>query len=234
MKNETIYLCYSRYKKIETIFMIDETKQHITSRIMQFPSIFIPRVSCHNNEAYIESIFWQYFGGTETPILRIDLIVKEDARNGQIYQIAFVHFKEVAETESIKSLASQLENGESVKFVHSYPWFWILRKNTSKPKVRDMPHVVLKKDEAEIIKTQEELKANKPPRVRQEAWDQFIYAMAEYEEGATKAEAEQVHGLPLKEELKEKKQLPRRHFGGGDAEYESYGEPMDPVYGTWW
>ena len=68
----------------------------------------------------------------------------------------------------------------------------------------------------------------------QEAWDQFIYAMAEYEEGATKAEAEQVHGLPLKEELKEKKRLPRRHFGGGDAEYESYGEPMDPVYGTWW
>ena len=29
MKNETIYLSYSRYKKIETIFMIDETKQHI-------------------------------------------------------------------------------------------------------------------------------------------------------------------------------------------------------------
>ena len=213
--------------------MIDETKQHIKNHAVS--SIFIPRVSCNNDKAYIESIFWHYFGGNETPVSRIDLIVKEDARNGQIYQIAFVHFKEVAETESTQSLASQLENGESVKFVHSYPWFWILRKNTSKPKVRDMPHVVLKKDEAEIIKTQEELKANKPPRVRQEAWDQFIYAMAEYEEGATKAEAEQVHGLPLKEELKEKKQqLPRRHFGGGDAEYESYGEPMCLEYGTWW
>ena len=77
MKNETIYLCYSRYKKIEMIFLIDETKQHITSRIMQFPSIFIPRVSCNNNEAYIESIFWHYFGGNETPISRIDLIGKD-------------------------------------------------------------------------------------------------------------------------------------------------------------
>ena len=160
---------------------------------MLFPSIFIPRVSCNNNEAYIESIFWKYFGGTETPILRIDLIKKQDARSGQNYQIAFVHFKEVAETESIQSLASQLENGESVKFVHNYPWFWILRKNTSKPKVRDMPRVLTKKDEAE-----------------------------------------QVHGLPLKEELKEKKLLPRRHFGGGDADYESYGEPMCLEYGTFW
>ena len=115
MKNETIYLCYSRYKKIEMIFLIDETKQHITSRIMQFPSIFIPGVSFNNNEAYIESIFWRYFGGTETPILRIDLITKQDARSGQNYQIAFVHFKEVAETKSTQSLASQLENGESVK-----------------------------------------------------------------------------------------------------------------------
>ena len=121
---------------------------------MQFPSIFIPRVSCHNDEAYIESIFWHYFGGNETPVSRIDIIMKEDARNGQLYQIAFVHFKEVAETESIQSLASQLEKGESVKFVHSYPWFWILRKNTSTQKVRDMPRVLTKKDEAEIMKAQ--------------------------------------------------------------------------------
>ena len=134
----------------------------------------------------------------------------------------------------LEKAKGQLEKGESVKFVHSYPWFWILRKNTSKSKVRSMPRVLTKKDEAEIIKTQEELKANKPPRVRQEAWDQFIYAMAEYEEGAIKAEAEQVHGLPLKEELKEKKRPPRRHFGGGDAEYESYGEPMCLEYGTFW
>tara|TARA_Y100000992_G_scaffold267818_1_gene206603 strand:- start:2927 stop:3460 length:534 start_codon:yes stop_codon:yes gene_type:complete len=177
---------------------------------MQFPSIFIPRVSCNNDEAYIESIFWHYFGGTETPILRIDLIVKEDARSGQIYQIAFVHFKEVAETESIQSLASQLENGESVKFVHSYPWFWILRKNTSKPKVRGMPRVLTEKDEAEIMKAQEELKAKKAPQEEQKA-----------------KKAPQ-------EEQKGKKRLPRRHFGGGDAEYESYGEPMCLEYGTFW
>ncbi len=161
---------------------------------MQFPSIFIPRVSCNNNEAYIESIFWHYFGGNETPISRIDLIVKEDARSGQIYQIAFVHFKEVAETESIQSLASQLENGESVKFVHSYPWFWILRKNTSKPKVRGMPRVLTEKDEAEIMKAQEELKAKKAPQ----------------------------------EEQKGKKLLPY------DAEFDEYGEPIDPQHGTFW
>jgi hypothetical protein len=116
--------------------------------------------------------------------LRIDLIVKEDARSGQIYQIAFVHFKEVVETESIQNLASQLENGESVKFMHSYPWFWILRKNTSKSKVRSMPRVLTKKDEAEIMKTQEELKENKR--------------------------------LPY------------------DAEYDQYGELIDPEYGTFW
>ena len=199
---------------------------------MLFPSIFIPRVSCHNNEAYIESIFWHHFGGTETPILRIDLIAKEDARSGQIYQIAFVHFKEVAETESIQSLASQLENGESVKFVHSYPWFWILRKNTSKPKVRDMPRVLTKKDEAEIMKAQEEQKGNANRTTSKgqavvEAYDAAITAAKDVVAGWNN------YGVP-QEQQKGKKRLPRRHFGGGDAEYESYGEPMCLEYGTFW
>ena len=193
---------------------------------MLFPSIFIPRVSCHNNEAYIESIFWHYFGGTETPILRIDLIKKQDARSGQIYQIAFVHFKEVAETESIQSLASQLENGESVKFVHNYPWFWILRKNTSKPKVRDMPRVLTKKDEAEIMKAQKEQKGNANRTTSKgqavvEAYDAAITAAKDVVAGWNN------YGVP-QEEQKGKKRLPY------DAEYDQYGEPMDPVYGTWW
>ena len=124
----------------------------------QFPSVFIPRVSGNHNGEYIENVFWAYFGGEECPVARVDLIMKEDARTGHIYQIGFVHFKPMLGTpsEEIATLEAKLESGESIKFMHAHPWYWVLRKNTSKPK-SNRPRVLSEADEAEVKAAQKAL-----------------------------------------------------------------------------
>ena len=143
---------------------MEHTLHNNNNKIMSsfaFPSVFIPRVSGQNDEAYIENIFWAYFGGEESPISRIDLIMKEDNRTGHMYQIAFVHFMAMTNPSAeVMELAAKLDSAESVKFVHSYPWYWILRKNTSKPK-ETRPRVLSEADEAEIKKAQQVLMSKK-------------------------------------------------------------------------
>jgi hypothetical protein len=122
------------------------------------PSVFLPRVSGYHDESYIEQVFWAYFGTPETPIARIDMIPKEDAKTGQMYAIAFVHFQpEMVETDEVSSFRAAMEKDDSVKLVHSYPWYWIIRKNTSSPSSRaSRPRVLSEKDEADIKKAQQE------------------------------------------------------------------------------
>ena len=126
---------------------------------MQIPSAFLPRVSYSHDETYIAEVFWAYFGTEENPVSRVDLIPKEDPRTGQMYGIAFVHFQEnVEETAEVTAFCETLGKNDSVKLVHSYPWYWIIRKNTSSPaakKSQNRPRVLSEKDEASIKEAQQ-------------------------------------------------------------------------------
>jgi hypothetical protein len=126
---------------------------------MQIPSAFLPRVSYSHDEAYIAEVFWAYFGTEQSPVSRVDLIPKEDPRTGQMYAIAFVHFhEEVEETPEVSAYCEKMAKNDSVKLVHSYPWYWIIRKNTSSPagkKTQNRPRVLSEKDEASIKEAQQ-------------------------------------------------------------------------------
>ena len=126
---------------------------------MEFPSIFIPRVTCQTSEQYIKEVF-DYFLCGEC-VKKVDLIIKEDGRTGKMYQIAFVHFTKVPETEETKELKEKLEKGESVMLTYNYPWYWVLRKNTSaERREKGRPRLLSEKDMKEIKAAQELLRCD--------------------------------------------------------------------------
>ena len=126
---------------------------------MDFPSIFIPRVTCQTNDKYIKEVF-NYFLGSEC-VKEVDLIIKEDGRTGKMYQIAFVHFTKVSESKETKELKDKLEKGESVMLTYNYPWYWVLRKNTSaERREKGRPRLLSEKDMKEIKEAQESLRSN--------------------------------------------------------------------------
>ena len=91
----------------------------------------------------------------------MDLIIKEDGRTGKMYQIAFVHFTKVSESEETKELKEKLEKGESVMLTYNYPWYWVLRKNTSaERREKGRPRLLSEKDMTEIKAAQESLRSN--------------------------------------------------------------------------
>ena len=133
---------------------------HITTTIMepiQIPSVFLPRVSHYHDEGYIEGIFWAFLGTQESPIHHIDLVMKEDNKNGQLYYIAFVFFRALGRSECeewVQKFAQDIESGQRIKIIHSHPWFWNISKNTGKKKSFSRPRILSEKDEAEIREAQ--------------------------------------------------------------------------------
>ncbi len=171
--------------------MFESTKpsnQHLTNMtIIQIPSIFLPRVSHYHDEAYIENVFWAFLGTTNSPIDHIDMVMKEDTRNGQLYYIAFVFFVPLGESEWntnsvpnwLNAFAQDIENGSRIKIIHSHPWFWNVSKNTGKKQTFSRPRIMSEQDEASIKAAQREIIANRTTSKGQavvEAYDAAITA----------------------------------------------------------
>ena len=70
--------------------ILQQTNQNMEP--VQIPSLFIPRVSAYLDDNYVENIFWQFLGTSESPIHHIDMVEKMDSRNEQVYYICFVFF----------------------------------------------------------------------------------------------------------------------------------------------
>ena len=161
---------------------------------IQIPSIFLPRVSHYHDEAYIENVFWSFFGTTESPIDHIDMVMKEDNRNGQLYYIAFVFFVPLDESvwngtnvpEWVNTFSQDIENGSRIKIIHSHPWFWNVSKNTGKKQSFSRPRIMSEKDEASIKAAQQEIISKRTTPKGQavvEAYDATIKAAKDVVEG---------------------------------------------------
>ena len=171
--------------------MFESTKpsnQHLTNMsIIQIPSIFLPRVSHYNDEAYIENVFRAFLGTTNSPIDHIDMVMKEDTRNGQLYYIAFVFFVPLGESQWdtnsvpdwLNSFAQDIENGSRINIIHSHPWFCNVSKNTGKKQTFSRPRIMSEQDEESIKAAQREIIANRTTSKGQavvEAYDAAITA----------------------------------------------------------
>jgi len=63
-------------------------------------------------------------------ISHIDIINKNN--NGDIYKIAFIHFKKWFHTENSNRALERLNNGKDIKIIYEFPWFWKITLNKSK------------------------------------------------------------------------------------------------------
>ena len=131
---------------------------------VQIPSLFIPRVSAYLDEAYVENIFWQFLGTTESPIHHIDMVEKMDNRTEQVYYICFVFFRPLERHECedwVVSFVNDIDNGKQIKIVHSHPWYWNVSKNVGKKRENTRPRILTEKDEASIKEAQKSILASR-------------------------------------------------------------------------
>ena len=133
----------------------------MASTTVQIPSLCIPRVYFHFDEAYIEQVFCVLFGSDvhgKSCVERIDLIKQENRRTGEQYKVAFLHFvKEMPASEELTAFIQRIESGGEVKIEYRYPWFWKVRKNKATKHTRRGPRIMSANDEAELRKFQKEI-----------------------------------------------------------------------------
>jgi hypothetical protein len=70
-------------------------------------------------------------------ISHIDIINKNN--NGDIYKIAFIHFKEWFDTENSNKAIERLTCGKDIKIIYDFPWFWKITPNRSKSNSKSIP-----------------------------------------------------------------------------------------------
>jgi hypothetical protein len=97
-------------------------------------SICIPRVFKNISEARIRSIMYSLeFGFVE----RVDMAGKTD-KNGNEYNVVFVHFSNWNNSQEAMAVREKLEQGNQVKIVYDTPWYWMISMSHS---VRKEPEV---------------------------------------------------------------------------------------------
>ena len=110
----------------------------MAAKTVQIPSVCLPRIYNRFDESYVEQVFVGLFGGTtknESCIQRIDMVQRQDRNTGDYFNLVFVHFKpEMAITDELTAFIKKIEDGEEVRIMYSHPWFWKVRKNTTKPR----------------------------------------------------------------------------------------------------
>ena len=63
-------------------------------------------------------------------ISHIDIINKNN--NGDVYKVAFIHFKQWFDNENSSKAIERLSSGKDIKVIYDFPWFWKLTLNKSK------------------------------------------------------------------------------------------------------
>ena len=86
-------------------------------------SVFIPRMFSNIGESRIRRIFHEHNIGN---VERVDLVSKTSGK-GDTYNMAFVHFDSMYDTESSVNFRQDVENSDSkTKLVYDEPWFWLV------------------------------------------------------------------------------------------------------------
>ena len=86
-------------------------------------SVFIPRMFSNIGESRIRRIFHEHNIGN---VERVDLVSKTSG-NGDTYNMAFVHFEGLYNTDAADTFCQDVENPEKkAKIVYDDPWFWLV------------------------------------------------------------------------------------------------------------
>ena len=97
-------------------------------------SVFIPRVFSNIRASRISDTFHNLDIGD---VEKVDLVAKT-GKNGDSYNMAFVHFKRLYDTEAASDFRKELEEPEiKTKVVYEDPWFWLVLPFEKKDKPVD-------------------------------------------------------------------------------------------------
>jgi len=86
-------------------------------------SIFVPRMFANIHEERIRHVFKTLNIGD---VNKVDLVARTN-KNGATYNMAFIHFHGLYNTESAKTFKQDVENPDKqAKLVYEDPWFWLV------------------------------------------------------------------------------------------------------------
>jgi len=86
-------------------------------------SVFIPRVFCNISEHRIAHVFHNIGIGS---VAKVDL-VKKSPVNGKPYNMAFVHFQELYQTQEAQTFMEDIHDvSKQAKILYDDPWFWLV------------------------------------------------------------------------------------------------------------
>jgi len=99
-------------------------------------SVFIPRVFSNIRANRISDTFHNLDIGD---VEKVDLVAKT-SKNGDNYNMAFVHFKGFFDTQAATDFRREVEDPEiKAKLVYEDPWFWLILPFEKKEKTIDQP-----------------------------------------------------------------------------------------------
>ena len=103
-------------------------------------SVFIPRVFSNIRANRISDTFHNLDIGD---VEKVDLVAKT-SKNGDSYNMAFVHFKGFFDTQAAADFRREVEDPEiKAKLVYEDPWFWLVLPFEKKEKPIDRRLILL-------------------------------------------------------------------------------------------
>lgn len=128
-------------------------------------SVCIRRAHSSVTEGEVASAFWCLFGNNsigETPIEKIDMVERLDAKTQEPFWLIFIHFHanmEAEGTDTEKSAAKEfsdyIDEGKEMRIQYRYPFYFKVVKNNSKPKMATQARVLSEEDVEELKKVQQ-------------------------------------------------------------------------------
>ena len=133
---------------------------------MTIPSVCLPRIWIHFDQAYVENVFCELLGTDSegnSCVSKIDLVERSDRNTGDAYWLCFVHFSEkMVETETLKAFCERADKGFNLEYDPDRygKAYWKVRKNTKSknPAARSGPRMMSERDEAELLQAQKAIK----------------------------------------------------------------------------
>lgn len=133
---------------------------------MTIPSVCLPRIWIHFDQAYVENVFCELLGTDadgNSCVTKIDLVERSDRNTRDAYWLCFVHFSEkMVETETLKAFCERADKGFNLEYDPDRygKAYWKVRKNTKSKNsaARSGPRMMSERDEAELLQAQKAIK----------------------------------------------------------------------------
>ena len=116
---------------------------------MSFASLCIPRVTQHCSVENVRDVFNQLFDGEFVD--HVDTSFTTDSK-GEVFQVMFVHFRDVPANERTLAFYAKMEEEKMVKVMTGYKkYFWKVFLNRGKKQEERLgAHIMTKEEEEEL------------------------------------------------------------------------------------